>query len=202
LIARTAFPFDPDLGTGGVSMKNLFEDVKSAKRNQQTQSVLLGYLRNRGDSDAAHDHHHRRQARRRARSLHAGARLRQPLRDAARLARSGLQQAALEVATSRRCVAALIYVYDHAACDLPKRLTRDFHHRHDLVQATLHMHLDHENCMEVTVLKGRGAEVQDFANHIIAERGVRHGHVVYLPADGLHDHGPGQTHRNGRHSHG
>jgi CopG family nickel-responsive transcriptional regulator len=123
------------------------------------------------------------------------------------LARAGLQQAALEIAGTRPCVAALIYVYDHEARDLPKRLTHDFHARHDLAQATLHMHLDHENCMEVTVLKGRGADVQDFANHIIAERGVRHGHVVYLPADGAHDHshGPAQSHSHGEthgHAHG
>ena len=54
------------------------------------------------------------------------------------------------------CVAALIYVYDHHQRELPKRLTRDFHDHHDLAQATLHVHLDHERCMEVTVLKGRG----------------------------------------------
>jgi len=122
------------------------------------------------------------------------------------LARSGLQQAAVEVGGPRPCVAALIYIYDHEARDLPKRLTRDFHHRHDLAQATLHMHLDHESCMEVTVLKGRGSDVQELADHIIAERGVRHGHVVYLPADGAHSHGQkrgaGETHRHGhRHGH-
>ncbi|MFZ0424854.1 MAG: nickel-responsive transcriptional regulator NikR [Xanthobacteraceae bacterium] len=110
------------------------------------------------------------------------------------LARSGLQQAAAEVGGPRPCVAALIYVYDHEARDLPTRLTRDFHDRHDLAQATLHMHLDHDSCMEVTVLKGRGSDVQEFADHIIAERGVRHGHVVYLPADGAHGHGRGGTH--------
>jgi len=110
------------------------------------------------------------------------------------LARSGLQQAATEVAGSRPCVAALVYIYDHEARELPKRLTRDFHDRHDLAHTTLHVHLDHENCLEVTVLKGRGAEVQRFADHIIAERGVRHGHVVYLPADGAHRHGRGETH--------
>jgi CopG family transcriptional regulator, nickel-responsive regulator len=114
------------------------------------------------------------------------------------LARAGLQQAALEVAGSRACVAALIYVYDHEARDLPKRLTHDFHERHDLAQATLHMHLDHDSCMEVTVLKGRGSDVQNFANRVIAERGVRHGHVVYLPADGMHDHSHGHAHS---HSH-
>jgi len=108
------------------------------------------------------------------------------------LARSGLEQAAVEAAGSRNCVAALVYVYDHHARDLPKRLTQEFHDHHDLSQATLHVHLDHESCLEVTVLKGRGSEVQSFANHVIAERGVRHGHVVYVPAP------DGKAHR---HSH-
>jgi CopG family transcriptional regulator, nickel-responsive regulator len=35
--------------------------------------------------------------------------------------------------------------------------------------------------MEVTALKGTGAEVQHFADHIIAERGVRYGRVVMIP---------------------
>jgi CopG family nickel-responsive transcriptional regulator len=117
------------------------------------------------------------------------------------LARSGLQQAATEIGGTRPCVAALVYLYDHEARELPKRLTRDFHERHDLAQATLHVHLDHESCMEVTVLKGRGADVQQFADRIVAERGVRHGHVVYLPADGAHTHGRGESHSHDAHSH-
>jgi CopG family nickel-responsive transcriptional regulator len=88
-------------------------------------------------------------------------------------------------------VATLVYVYDHHARELPRRLTQEFHAHHDLSQATLHVHLDAENCLEVTVLKGRGTEVQAFANQVIAERGVRHGHVVYMPAtEGMtHSHG-------------
>ena len=116
------------------------------------------------------------------------------------LARSGLRQAATEVGGTRQCVAALVYVYDHETRELPKRLTRDFHERHDLAQTTLHLHLDHDSCLEITVLKGRGSDVQEFADHIIAERGVRHGHVVYLPADGAHTHGSGAAHRHS-HSH-
>jgi CopG family nickel-responsive transcriptional regulator len=102
------------------------------------------------------------------------------------LARSGLHQAAMEIGGAHPCVAALVYVYDHQARDLPKRLTRDFHEHHDLAQATLHVHLDQESCMEVTVLKGRGSDVQHVADHVIAERGVRHGHVVYLPVTKSH----------------
>jgi CopG family nickel-responsive transcriptional regulator len=48
----------------------------------------------------------------------------------------------------------------------------------------------------VTVLKGRSNEVQAFAEHVIAERGVRHGHVVFMPADtGDRSHGHEHTHR-------
>ena len=36
---------------------------------------------------------------------------------------------------------------------------------------------------EVTMLKGGSSEVKAFADHVIAERGVRYGHVVFMPAD-------------------
>ena len=99
------------------------------------------------------------------------------------LARAGLSQSSLEAAQvdDRDCIATLSYVYDHAARELPKRLTQDFHAHHGLAQATLHVHLDHDSCLEVTVLKGRSAEVKAFADHVIAERGVRHGHIAYMP---------------------
>jgi CopG family nickel-responsive transcriptional regulator len=51
--------------------------------------------------------------------------------------------------------------------------------------------------MEVTVLKGQGAAVKHFAEHVISERGVRHGHVVYVPGDGArapHSHGKPHAH--------
>jgi CopG family nickel-responsive transcriptional regulator len=101
------------------------------------------------------------------------------------LARSGLEKFSTETAPGRECVATLSYVYDHAARQLPKRLTQDFHDHHNLAQATLHVHLDHDSCLEVTVLKGSSSEVKAFADHVIAERGVRHGHVVFMPTDSV-----------------
>jgi CopG family transcriptional regulator, nickel-responsive regulator len=78
------------------------------------------------------------------------------------LARAGLSQSSFEAADrrDRDCVATLSYVYDHAERQLPKRLTRDFHAHHGLAQATLHVHLDQDSCLEVTVLKGRSAKVK------------------------------------------
>jgi CopG family nickel-responsive transcriptional regulator len=98
-------------------------------------------------------------------------------------ARAGMQQAAHEKGTSGECVAALVYVYDHAARDLSRRLVQNYHGHHDLALATLHVHLDDDNCMEVTALRGSGAEVQYFADHIIAERGVKYGRVVMIPRE-------------------
>ena len=100
------------------------------------------------------------------------------------LARAGLQQTAQEAVLSGQCVAALVYVYDHAARGLSKRLVQNFHGHHDLSLATLHVHLDDDSCMEVTALKGAASEVQHFADHIIAERGVRYGRVVMIPTAG------------------
>jgi len=97
--------------------------------------------------------------------------------------RAGMQQASQKMGRSQSCVAALVYVYDHAARDLSRRLVENYHGHHDLSMATLHVHLDDDNCMEVTALRGTGAEVQHFADHIIAERGVRYGRLVMIPTD-------------------
>ena len=115
------------------------------------------------------------------------------------LVRSGLQQSGLEIAHGRECIPTLSYVYDHEARDLPKRLTQEFHDHHHLAQATLHVQISHESCLEVTVLKGRSSEVKAFADHVIAERGVRHGHVVMMP---IEPHGgPGHVHPHGAKNH-
>jgi len=97
------------------------------------------------------------------------------------LARAGLQQAANETPSEQPCVAALVYVYDHATRELAKRLAHSFHDHHSMSVATLHVHLDHDTCMEVTVLKGEAGKVRHFGEHVIAERGVRHGQLVILP---------------------
>jgi CopG family transcriptional regulator, nickel-responsive regulator len=123
-------------------------------------------------------------------SEHGYANRSEAIRD---LVRSGFQQFNAKNPGSRDCIATLSYVYDHAARELPKRLTKDFHEHHDLAQATLHVHIDHDSCLEVTVLKGRGAEVKAFADHVIAERGVRHGHVVMMPIE-PHSHSHGHAH--------
>lgn len=116
------------------------------------------------------------------------------------LARAGIQAVDKQVDHNAHCVAALFYVYDHEARELSKRLTKTFHDHHDLSLASLHVHLDHGNCMEVSLLRGHVGEIQTFADGVIAERGVRHGKLVVVPADKeLHDHH--HDHFHGKHGH-
>ncbi len=107
------------------------------------------------------------------------------------------RMAALAEETS--CVATLSYVYDHAARDLARRLTGAHHAHHDLGIASLHVHLDHDTCLEVAVLRGTAGAVRRFADAVTAERGVRHHALHLVPArieEGRHDHGDG-AHRHG-----
>ncbi len=99
------------------------------------------------------------------------------------LARAGLREAVEESRTRGNCVAALVYIYDHHARNLPRRLTHSFHDHHDLSQATLHVHLDEERCLEVAVLRGKTDAVRHFADHLIAERGVYFGRTILVPRE-------------------
>ena len=118
------------------------------------------------------------------------------------LARTGLDRANTQGPNSGECVASLLYVYNHGVREIPKRLTDAYHRHHDLSVATMHVHLDHDSCLEMAVLRGDTAAVKAFARGVIAERGVRHGHVTFIPVaieDEEHRHDDEQSIR--RHSH-
>jgi CopG family nickel-responsive transcriptional regulator len=92
------------------------------------------------------------------------------------------------------CIATLAYVYDHETRDLGRRLTQAQHRHHDLQVATLHVHLDHDSCLEVSVLRGRSEAVRALADDTVSQRGVRHGQLHVVPAErarGRHSHGGG-----------
>jgi CopG family nickel-responsive transcriptional regulator len=81
------------------------------------------------------------------------------------------------------CVATLSYIYSHQESELASSLTAVQHDHHDLTLSTMHVHMDHDNCLEVAVLSGSIRNVKDFANHIIATRGVRHGKLHLLSVE-------------------
>jgi CopG family transcriptional regulator, nickel-responsive regulator len=108
------------------------------------------------------------------------------------LLRERLEADRLSTDAGAHVVGCLSYVFNHHQRELSQRLTRAQHENHDLVRSTLHVHLDHDNCLEVAVIEGRAAEVRGFAEATIAETGVRHGNLHLVPTEmarGTHRHG-------------
>ena len=95
-------------------------------------------------------------------------------------------------------VATLTLVYDHHVRELTEKLTELQHDLGDTVRSTLHVHLDHDRCLEVIVLRGRSDELQRFAERVLATRGVTHGGLEVV-AD---DPGPPAPRSPRGHSHG
>jgi CopG family nickel-responsive transcriptional regulator len=91
------------------------------------------------------------------------------------------------------CVATLSYVFDHATRELSQRLVNAQHDHHDLGIATTHIHVDHDSCLEVSILKGPIGAIQALADGMTAQRGVRHAHLHLIPLKQLsgHRHYPG-----------
>ena len=68
-------------------------------------------------------------------------------------------------------VGTVTLVYDHHQRLLGDKLTEIQHQAHHHILSTLHVHLDHDYCLEVIVIKGKSGDVQRIADSLIAPRG-------------------------------
>jgi CopG family nickel-responsive transcriptional regulator len=75
----------------------------------------------------------------------------------------------------RHVAGTLTMVYDHHTGNLSQRLTAIQHDFHHYIITSLHVHLDHDNCLETLVLKGPAPTLRSFADRIISTRGVKYG---------------------------
>jgi CopG family nickel-responsive transcriptional regulator len=75
-------------------------------------------------------------------------------------------------------VGTVTLVYDHHVRLLNEKLTSLQHDFHHSILSTLHVHLDHDNCLEVLVVRGKAAEVQKVADTLISTKGVKHGRLT------------------------
>jgi CopG family nickel-responsive transcriptional regulator len=83
-----------------------------------------------------------------------------------------------EIDKNKVVVGTLTIIYDHHRPNLTEKLVEAQHGAGGKVLAATHVHLDHHNCLEVVIMKGRGGELKDLANLILSLRGVKHGQLV------------------------
>ncbi|WP_292992882.1 nickel-responsive transcriptional regulator NikR [Nitrosomonas sp.] len=99
------------------------------------------------------------------------------------LIREYLETSRLQKDNKGYCIATLSYIYNHHERDLASQVTSAHHHHHDLTLSSMHVHMDHDNCLEVTILRGTIQDVRLFANQVIATNGVRHGKLHIVPIE-------------------
>ena len=103
--------------------------------------------------------------------------LRDLIRDALVKSRVEGQHEATEVLGS------LTLVYDHHTHNLTDQMAEIQHDHHGIVVSVLHVHISHDDCMELIVLRGGAGEVRSLANSLLSLKGVKHGKLfVTIPS--------------------
>ena len=79
---------------------------------------------------------------------------------------------------NEKAIGTLTMIYNHHVGNLTDRLL-DLQHDHTKeILVTTHVHIDHHNCLEVIVLKGKTGDIQKLADKIKALKGIKHGELV------------------------
>ncbi len=69
---------------------------------------------------------------------------------------------------------AIVLVYDHHTREVGRRLTEMQHDCHDVIISTQHVHLDHDNCLEIIAVKGTPNEIETLVKRLKSIKGLKH----------------------------
>jgi len=72
-------------------------------------------------------------------------------------------------------VGAVTLVYDHHKRELVNKLTDIQHDFQGTIISTQHIHLDHDNCLELIAVKGSATNITKLADTLKSVNGVKHG---------------------------
>src|SRR5262249_9166996 len=79
---------------------------------------------------------------------------------------------------AREAAAAPALGFDHHPAQRPEKLL-ELQHRHaERVVSTMHVHLDHDNCLEVIILRGRPEALREIAAELRGLKGIQKGQLV------------------------
>jgi CopG family nickel-responsive transcriptional regulator len=117
------------------------------------------------------------------------------------LMRDALVKSKLETSPETgEALGSLTLVYDHHATELNVKMNEIQHDHHNLVVSVLHVHVSHDDCMEVIVLRGAIREIRRLSDALLSLKGVKHGKLfVTMPAQeiiGRKAASNGHTHRH------
>ncbi|MDQ3323926.1 MAG: nickel-responsive transcriptional regulator NikR [Acidobacteriota bacterium] len=104
------------------------------------------------------------------------------------LIRESLIQQKIDVESDTRVLGSLTLVYDHHASNLVQEMGEIQHRFHSLVLSVMHLHVSHDDCMEVIALRGIAAEIVKLSNGLLSLKGIKNGKLfLTLPSSIITD---------------
>jgi CopG family nickel-responsive transcriptional regulator len=99
------------------------------------------------------------------------------------LIREALIQQKIEMKSETQALGSLTLVYDHHASNLLQEMTQIQHNFHELILSVMHLHVNHNDCLEVIALRGVVAEIVALANGLLSLKGIKNGKLfITLPS--------------------
>ena len=68
----------------------------------------------------------------------------------------------------------IMFVYDHHKRQLLNRLMDVQHDHHHDILSTQHIHMDHHNCLEIVVVRGKAEDIQQLYIKLKSLKGIKH----------------------------
>ena len=69
---------------------------------------------------------------------------------------------------------AITLIYDHHKRELLTKITDVQHNFQKVIISTQHIHMDHNNCLEIIAIKGNSKEAQRLLDNLKSIKGVKH----------------------------
>ncbi len=104
------------------------------------------------------------------------------------LIRDALIQQKVELESETEALGSLTLVYNHHASNLLEQMTEIQHNFHALILSVMHLHVSHNDCMELIALRGVVSEIVALANELLSLKGIKNGKLfLTLPSSFITD---------------
>ena len=102
------------------------------------------------------------------------------------LIRDALIQQKIETALDVKALGSLTLIYDHHARNLLQEMAEIQHNFHSLILSVMHLHVSHDDCMEVIALSGIVCDIVDLSNSLLSLKGIKNGKLfLTLPSSNI-----------------
>lgn len=99
------------------------------------------------------------------------------------LIRDALIQQKIEMQAGVRALGSLTLVYDHHTRNLVQEMGEIQHDFHDNILSVMHLHVSHDDCMEIIALSGVVSKIAELANRLLSLKGIKNGKLfLTLPS--------------------